>query len=121
MVQKFLGSKISEPSSECARCVHIMFGGQIFKKVSVQAILSTPACLVWYWNGMVKKLEGGGKLIAKKIKFFFCARIVLLARAKFLRQPLITFKTFVFDRFSRLFPDCSRLRKMGLPPPLMQF
>ena len=79
-----------------------MFGGQIFKKVSVQAILSTLACLVWYWNGMVKKLGGRGKLIAKKIKFFFCARIVLFARAKFLRQPLITFKTFVFDRFSRL-------------------
>ena len=64
-----------------------------------------------------QKIEGGAKLIAKKIEFLrFCARISFLARAKILRQPLITYKTFVFDRFSRLFPDCSRL-KMGLAPP----
>ena len=38
-----------------------------------------------------EKVEVGSKLIAPKIEFWgLCARIAFLARAKFLRQPLVT-------------------------------
>ena len=121
---KFLRSKISECNSKCARCVHIMFWGQILKQVTVLTILGTPAILVWYWNAKVKILRGA-KSVAPKIEFLgLCARIAFLARAKFLRQPLVTLKTFVSDRFSRLFLICSKtaLVKMGLASsPLIGF
>ena len=67
-----------------------------------------------------RKIEGWAKLIAPKIDFYFSrARISFLARANFLRQPQVTFKTFVFDRFSIMFLICSKkaLVKMGLAPP----
>ena len=85
-------------------------------------ILSTPAILVRYWNAIVKILRGGGaKSVASKIEFLgLNARVAFLARAKFLRQPLVTYKTFVSDRFFRLFLIYSKntLVKMGIPPPL---
>ena len=75
----------------------------------------------WFGAGtQFLKIGGGVKLIAPKIDFyFFCARILFLARAKFLRQPLVTLKTFVFDRFCILFFICSKnaLVKMGVTPP----
>ena len=38
-----------------------------------------------------KNFEGGAKSVAPKIEFLeLCARIAFLARAKFLRQPLVT-------------------------------
>ena len=47
-----------------------------------------------------KNFEGGSKSVASKIEFWgLCARVAFLARAKFLRQPLITQKIFVSDRF----------------------
>ena len=115
---KFMLSKISEYKSKCARCVHIMFWGQILKWGKVLTILGTPAILIWYWNAIVKILRGA-KSVAPKIEFLWlCARIAFLARTKFLRQPLVTLKTFVSDRFSRLFLICSKhaLVKWALPP-----
>ncbi len=51
----------------------------------------------------------GAKSVAPKMDFyFFRARSALLARAKFLRQPLVTYKTFGKNRFSRLFLICSK-------------
>ena len=59
------------------------------------------------WGG------GGGIFVAPKIYFYF------FARANFLRQPLVTLETFVFDRFSILFLICSKnaLVKMAVSPP----
>ena len=60
--------------------------------------------MVWY-------LGVGAKLISPKIEFLrICARIAFLAREKFLRQPLVTYKTFEFDRFPRFFFICSKNR-----------
>ena len=70
-----------------------------------------------------QKVEGGVRLIAPKIDFyFFCARIAFLARAKFLRQPLVTYKTFGKNRFLILILICSKntLVKIALNPPLLQ-
>ena len=120
-MQKFLRSKNSEPSFECAIWVHIMFWSQILKEVAVQAILSNITCLVWYRNAILKKLRGA-KLVAPEIDFyFFRARSAFLARAKFLRQPLVTYKTFSKNRFLRMFLICSQnaLVKMGLDPPFL--
>ena len=64
-------------------------------------------------------LVGGVKLIAPKIAFSrFCARITFLARAKFLRQPLGTYKTFGKNRFSILFLIFSKntIVENGLAP-----
>ena len=68
-------------------------------------------------------LGGGAKLIAPKIEILrFCARIAFLARAKFLRQPLVTYKTFGKNRFFRMFLICPKnaLVTFGvcLPPSL---
>ena len=67
-----------------------------------------------------KNFDGGAKSVAPKIEFLgLCARIAFLARAKFLRQPLVTLKTFVSDRLSRLFLICSNnvLDKMSFTHP----
>ena len=73
------------------------------------------------WGG-----GGGVNLIAPKIEFLrFCARIAFLARAKFLRQPLVTYKTFGKNRFFRMFLICPKnaLVTFGVypppPPPLL--
>ena len=75
----------------------------------------------WFGAGtQFLKIGGEGvKLIAPKIDFWrLCARMSFLARAKFLRQPLVTYKTFVSDRFFRLFLIYSKntLVKMSLAP-----
>ena len=56
----------------------------------------------------------------QKSSFRGCARISFLARANFLRQPLVISKTFVSDRFPTLFFICFKngLVKMGVPLPL---
>ena len=60
--------------------------------------------LGWVLECHSKNLEGGAKSVASKIEFLgLSARVAFLARAKFLRQPLVTYKTFVSDRFFRLF------------------
>ena len=100
--------------------MHIIFWGQILKWVVVHAILKTSACLVWYYNDIRKKFRWGLRLVGPKIDFyFFCARISFLARAKFLRQSLVSLKTFVFDWFSIMVLIFSKnaLVKMGLTPP----
>ena len=50
----------------------------------------------------------------------FRARSALLARAKILKQPLTTYKTFVSDRFFLIFLIGS-IQKMGLTPPSKPF
>ena len=123
---KFLRSKISKYKSKCARCVHIMFWGQILKQVTVLTILGTPAILVWYWNAIVKILRGGQiSCLKNRVLGLLRARCVFGAR-QVLRQTLVTYKTFVSDRFFRLFLIYSKnvFLKMGLdppPPPLSGF
>ena len=79
--------------------------------------------LTWSWCG--RGLGGGSKSVAPKMDFLrFCARSALLARAKFLSQPLVTYKTFVSDRFSTLLVVRSKNAKVKngvYPPPLSVF
>ena len=72
-----------------------------------------------------QKVEGV-KLIALKINFYFfarAARSTFLARHKFLRQTLITYKTFGKNRFSILFLIFSKniIVENGLHPPTPHF
>ena len=60
---------------------------------------------------------GGAKSIASKTGFWGSAR------AKFLRQPLVTYKTFASDRFSIFFFLTSKKRivENGVCPPPLSF
>ena len=75
-----------EPTFEVARCVQIMFWGQILKHVAAQAILGTLACLIWCWNTKKLSVCGGvgGKINCSKNRVLrFCARIAFFARQVF--------------------------------------
>ena len=74
----------------------------------------------WFGIGMTYEKIQGVKFVAPKTDFYFLrAHISFLARAKILRQPLVTLKTFVFYRFFIMFLICSKnaLVKMGFTPP----
>ena len=68
-----------------------------------QTIQKTFTMLVFFDHDVGDQHRGGYKSVAPKMVFLrFCARSALLARTKFLGQPLITYKTFPSDRFSRI-------------------
>ena len=101
--------------------VQIVFQGLKTMSELVQVIIKTSWILVLHHYDVGDHIGGVTKWIASKIDFsVFPARSALLARAKFLGQSLITYKTFVFDRFSRMFVLSSKnalVEIRSCPPP----
>ena len=120
----FLNSRSVKTNTEAYLSKLLKWCGNFWGQKSATSVLSVPDVRklffeVKYWNKFLFKLfwapphawlgtriqflknGWGGKLIVSKIEFWgFCARIAFLARAKFLKQPLVTLKTY---RYSRLF------------------
>ena len=119
-VRKPFGLKFQRVSlSKCFLCLH---GVQSYKSTFRSNFnLNGRHLQSWFLPDMMwERTWGGPKSIAPKMDFWaFCAR------TKLLRHSWCTYKTFVFDRFSRLFIFTSKNASvdigLGPPPPHLRF